>query len=291
MPILKKKHTKRKLTKQQRRRRNIAIAVAVVSLALMLPLAGLFALWWQGLLPTREELPRYKERLAILLSGRRHARLPEGEVIGIDISHYQGAVSWEELSFHTDNSRRMYKRAGKKTQPRQVDFVVVKATQGARNKDPYYERNKQGAREQGILFGAYHFYSYQAGAHAQAQHFIRSAALQQGDLAPVLDVEPYKGKMPPQDSVLCWLRMVERYYRTKPIVYTNESCYRIWFMPYPAFDGYPFWIARYGGNEPTRQHIIWQCSENGRAGGISRPVDLNVFRGSMSDLKGLYVIR
>ncbi len=291
-PPKRKKHRRRRRrpTKKQLARRRKIVAISIVAMLVLIPITMFVAFWWSGWLPTREELPRYKEKILIMLSGWQQTRLPEGEVIGIDISHYQGDIQWEELCFHIDNSRKLYKNANNKTHPRPVDFVVAKATQGANHRDSHYNRYKQGAREQRIIFGAYHFYSWKAGAKAQADNYIQTAQLQQGDIVPVLDVEDLEKRLPPPDSVLCWLNTVETYYNQRPIIYTGEKCYLNYFHPRKEFRKYTFWIARYGGKEPSHHHILWQCSESGKVGGCSRPVDINIFRGNKTDLLYKYTI-
>ena len=260
------KSSRRKLTKKQRHRRNLILGITIGLVVVLLPIVIVCNLWWNDLLPTREELPRYKERIIIMLSGWQRASLPEADVIGIDISHYQGNINFGELCFHIDNTRKVYAQAGKKTHRMPLSFVIAKSTQGARYQDPYYKAYKQGARENGMLFGAYHFYSYKAGAIAQAEHFIHVAQLQSGDLAPVLDIEPYNNTLPPTDSIYQWLKHIEHYYRLRPVIYTNENTFTQLFLKDKRFDKYHYWIARYGGTEPTRHHIMWQCAENGKAG-------------------------
>ena len=282
---------RRRLTKKQRQRRRRLVIIIVAVALLLVPAVSIFTLWWRGLLPTREELPRYKERLLIMLQGWKHTRLPEAEVIGIDISHYQANIDFGKLCFHIDNTRILYSSAKKDTKTRPVDFVIAKATQGSRMQDAYYNRYKQGCREQNILFGAYHFYSLHSSATAQADNFIRFAQLQKGDIVPVLDIEPVDGQLPVRDSVAKWLHIVERYYRARPVIYTNENTYKHYFAKSERLLSYPFWIARYGGREPSRHHIMWQCAESGKAGGVSGPVDIDVFRGTMADLKHLYVMK
>ncbi len=285
------KPKRRHLTPKQRKLLRRRIAITIVVVVLLLPVIVAAVLWWRGLLPTREELPRYKERILIMLQGWKHTRLPHGDVIGIDISHYQGNIDYEELCFHIDNTRRLYSSEKKDTQRRPVDFVIAKATQGNRMQDAYYNRNKQGCREHSILFGAYHFYSLLSSATSQADNFIHFAQLQKGDIVPVLDIEPVDERLPEQDSVLKWLQIVGKYYGVKPMVYTNEKTYKQYFLKTNLFKQYPFWIARYGGREPSKHHVMWQCAESGRVGGITGPVDLDVFRGTMADLKHLYVIK
>lgn len=268
----------------------IGVATGVAAFVLLLPLLTAGILWWKGLLPTREEMPKYKEWLRLMIHGWKHTRLPEAEVIGIDISHYQGSVNFDELCFHLDPTRRMYSSPQKNTKPRKVDFLIAKATEGTRMQDSYYNQNKQGCRDNDILFGAYHFYSPQASATLQANNFISYSKLQKSDFAPVLDIEPVNGRLPMKDSVDKWLYIVGRYYGVKPIIYTNEKTFTGYFLKDKRFQSYPYWIARYGGKEPSRHHAMWQCAESGRAGGVTGPVDIDIFRGTKSDL-GLYVIK
>lgn len=281
---------KRNNVKQKRLRTMTTISIIVVSTLILLPIMFVCVLWWQGLLPTREELPRYKERLVLMFKGWKHPHLPQADVIGIDISHYQSNINFSSLCFHLDNTRQMYSSAKKSTIPRKVDFVIAKATEGKLISDSYYKRNKKGCRELNIPFGAYHFYSASTSATLQAKNFIDFAQLQRGDLAPILDIEPVLGKLPECDSVIKWLNIVERRYGVRPIIYTNENTYLTYFSSKKVFKDYPYWIARYGNTEPSRMHIMWQCTDNGRVGGISGPVDINIFKGTEADLK-LYTIK
>lgn len=267
------------------------VAIAFVALVLFI-IMGIVLLWSKELLPTGpEELPRYKARIAAYFVRLKDASLPEGEVIGIDVSHYQAAIDFEELTFHVDSARKMYLRPSSKTTPRSVDFVVAKASQGAHMRDAYYADNQAAAHEHGVVFGAYHFYSVQADAKAQAENYIHAANLQKGDMVPVLDVEPYKNRLPAHEDVLLWLKIVEEYYGATPVIYTGENCYKSFFRKHREFQKYNFWIARYGGSEPSMHHLLWQCTDNGKVGGITGPTDVDVFRGSMRDLKSKYCIK
>ena len=106
------------------------------------------------------------------------ASYPEGyEIHGIDISHHQGQIDWEELK---DNGQ---------IDKYPVRFIYVKATEGASIIDENFRDNFHQAREYGFTRGAYHFYSVHSPAKAQAEYFIKNVQLENGDLPPVLDVE------------------------------------------------------------------------------------------------------
>ena len=73
---------------------------------------------------------------------------PEGyEIHGIDISHHQGRIDWDELK---DNGT---------INDSPIRFVMIKATEGSTQTDENFHDNFYQAREHGFTRGAYHFYS------------------------------------------------------------------------------------------------------------------------------------
>jgi GH25 family lysozyme M1 (1,4-beta-N-acetylmuramidase) len=77
-------------------------------------------------------------------------------VLGIDVSHFQQKINWEEIM-----------QAG-------LRFAYYKATQGVSSTDPNYQNNRSGAEASGIYNGAYHFYMAADDPVKQAQHFLSS---------------------------------------------------------------------------------------------------------------------
>ncbi len=274
-----KRSKKRK--KMPRWKRIVIVLIIIVILFFGGIVGACVYLWNHGYLPTREEFPEWKERITMnFWWQKRESTLPRAEVIGIDVSHYQYRIDWDELAFHHDTKRKLYPNATPDTKQRKVDFVIVKATEGKSHCDGMYKRNKNGAREQHIIFGAYHFFVPNVPADLQAQNYIRHAQLQKGDLAPVLDVERSGIS---KSEMLRWLNIVEKYYGVRPIIYTYEHYYNTVFHGDERFRKYPFWLARYEGAEPTHHHIIWQFSEKGTVGGIRPCTDLNIFRGTRAE--------
>ena len=207
---------------------------------------------------------------------------PEGyEIHGIDISHHQGRIDWDELK---DNG--------------QIDhcpirFVMIKATEGATQTDRNFRDNFFQARENGFTRGAYHFYSVHSPAEQQAYHFIKTVDLENGDLPPVLDVE-HKPKNQSDDdfkhSVLKWLNIVESHYRVKPIIYTYFK-FKTRYLSDPIFDEYPYWIAHYYVDSLEYQGPwkFWQHTDVGRLPGIKGNVDFNIYNGSFYDLRQMTI--
>src|SRR5438874_1612604 len=66
--------------------------------------------------------------------------------------------------------------------------VIHKATQGQANSDPMYAKNRDKARDAGLLWGAYHFASGSDGV-TQAAHFLETIG-DPTDTLMVLDFEP-----------------------------------------------------------------------------------------------------
>lgn len=195
----------------------------------------------------------------------------DGPLPGIDVSHWQGAIDWDAVAGDG------------------VEFAFIKATEGGDYTDPRFAANWAGARQAGVLRGAYHFFRPQTDAMAQAAHFLRTVQLEPGDLPPVLDVEVTDGRS--LDAVAAgvrtWLQEVERATGRRPIIYTRAS---FWTAQMGGgFGGYPLWVAHYGVAAPNipsgwSAWTFWQHSDAGRVDGIAGGVDLNWFNGGRAEL-------
>ena len=89
------------------------------------------------------------------------AKYPSGyEIRGIDISHYQGEIDWEQLQ------HAMIEKCP-------IRFIMIKATEGSSRLDPNFNENFRNARDYGFIRGAYHFWSNKSSARDQAQFFLK----------------------------------------------------------------------------------------------------------------------
>jgi lysozyme len=207
---------------------------------------------------------------------------PEGyEIHGIDISHHQGDIDWDEL-----REKGMINETP-------IRFIMIKATEGATKIDDNFEDNFYQAREYGFTRGAYHFYSVHSPAKQQANFFINKVKLEKGDLPPVLDVEHKPKDQTDEEfkaSVLEWLEMVERHYGVKPIIYTYYK-FKLQYLSDPVFDEYPYWIAHYYVDEVEYEGPwkFWQHTDVGKLPGIKGNVDFNIYNGSFYDLRKLTI--
>ncbi|WP_291588099.1 glycoside hydrolase family 25 protein [Bacteroides sp.] len=201
------------------------------------------------------------------------------DVHGIDISHYQGDIDWLELmqSRLTDYP---------------IEFVFMKATEGGDHGDDTFTRNFSEAGKHGFIRGAYHFFSPKTDPLKQADFFIRTVKLAPGDLPPVLDVEVTgkKTKQELQQNIKRWLDRVEAHYGVKPILYTSYK-FKSRYLDDSIFNTYPYWIAHYYVDSVKYEGKwhFWQHSDVGAVPGIDEDVDLNVFNGSLEELKRMTI--
>lgn len=209
------------------------------------------------------------------------ANYPGGyEIRGIDISHYQGDVDWDQLQ------NAMIEKCP-------IRFIVMKATEGSSKIDPSFKYNFKQALEYGYIRGAYHFWSNRSSARQQAYFFLNNVPLESGDLPPVLDVE-HKPKDKSvedfQQDILTWLHIVEDKYHVKPIIYTYYK-FKKQYLDTPVFDDYPYWIAHYYVDkiEYQGEWKFWQHTDAGKLPGIKGYVDFNIYNGSFYDLKKLCI--
>ncbi len=207
---------------------------------------------------------------------------PDGyEIHGIDISHHQGHIDWDELK-----DKGMIDKYP-------VRFVMIKATEGSTQTDENFLENFHQAREYGFTRGAYHFYSVHSSAARQAQHFISQVKLENGDLPPVLDVEHKPKDQTDEEfkaSVLQWLDLVEWHYKVKPIIYTYYK-FKTRYLNDSVFDQYPYWIAHYyvDSVEYKGRWKFWQHTDVGKLPGIKGHVDFNIYNGSYYDLRQMTI--
>ncbi|MFK7932421.1 MAG: glycoside hydrolase family 25 protein [Saprospiraceae bacterium] len=204
----------------------------------------------------------------------RTERMQGYAVHGIDISHYQSYVNWDTLA------------------QQNIQFAFVKATEGMTLVDSIFCHNWAEMERVGLKRGAYHFFRPTIPADIQARNFIDMVDIRPGDLPPVLDIEVLDGVSNAQllDGVRMWLNLVEAHYNIKPVLYTYHKFYNRHLAG--QFKNYPLWLARYNDSrQPTladgSQWDFWQYGNRGRIKGVQGDVDLNVFRGSLSELEDL----
>jgi lysozyme len=198
-----------------------------------------------------------------------------------------------------------------------IDFAIIRASGGG-GPDQYFRRTWPRLKDAGIARGAYLFLSFPRSGGwpsspvRQAASFIATVGnLDQGDLAPALDIEADNwqntGMRPPQllDGVRAAWTTLRDHYGVAPIIYTSR---RVWIevlgnLPAPDLAESPLWVKDYpyklrqpahydpqpfaGGRLEPRMPAPWGDAANWwihqyqgdalRLPGFARTVDLNRF--------------
>lgn len=198
---------------------------------------------------------------------------------GIDLSHWQGSVSWSRV--RSDG----------------VTFAFMKATEGTTYSDPTLKTNWAGAESHGIYRSAYHFARPSIGSAArQAKFFVQKVGSfkGKGDLPPVLDLEATGGLSQShlRRWVRIWLETTEKLTGRTPILYFSPYFWIDNLGNSTSFTHYPLWIAHYTSGHPLvpggwKTWTFWQRTSSGSVSGISGHVDMNRFNGSSAQLAKL----
>ena len=191
---------------------------------------------------------------------------------GIDISHHQGIIEWEKIK-------------GQK-----IDFVYIKATEGADFKDPAFLSNWKEASRIGLPKGAYHFFTFCKPGIEQANNFISTVPVEPNTLPPVIDFE-FTGNCkarPRKEDILkelfIFIKEIEEKYNTSPMFYVTYKSYDYYLKG--EINSYKIWIRdifRHPRFSNEERWFFWQYADRGRVDGIKGPVDLNVFNGNLQE--------
>ena len=184
---------------------------------------------------------------------------------GIDVSNHQGHIDWKKVA-----------------KDENVQFVYIKATEGATYVSPTFEQNIQEARKAGVKVGCYHFLRATSYIHDQFKNFIEYCKKEEQDLAPLIDIE-IKGRWSAEevaDSVKLFADMLENHYGCRPVIYTGTNFYNK-YLSEQFCNGYELFIAKYSENEPEladgKPYTLWQFTDCGTVNGIRTDVDQSRF--------------
>jgi lysozyme len=201
----------------------------------------------------------------------------DGETVaGIDVSRYQETIDWHAV-----------KQSGK-------EFAFIRVSDGLNHPDSKFETNWAGAKDAGLLRGAYQFFRPAQSAEAQADLMIDAiGVLGAGDLPAVIDVESADGQSSATivKKVRAWVQRVEAATGRTPIIYAASGFWNT-LSGTSEFAAYPLWVANYTTKCPSMPATwgdwqFWQYSESGSVAGVPGNVDVNVFNGSLADLQAI----
>jgi len=190
---------------------------------------------------------------------------------GLDVSAHQGSIDWKQV-----------KASG-------MSFVYLKATEGGDFQDANFADNLKGAREAGLVCGAYHFFSLKTPGLTQAQNFIRTVPRDQVTLPPVIDLEFWgnsSARPTPeafQSELHAYENAIKQAYGQTPLFYTSSDFSDVYLQGYLYARIWARDIFRNPHADGMGPFNFWQYSDRGRLPGICGFVDLDVFHGSEDD--------
>jgi lysozyme len=190
------------------------------------------------------------------------------EAHGIDVSHYQGRINWDEVARDT-----------------KITYVYLKATEGTGNVDDTYSYNFNECKRVGLKVGSYLFFRPHLSVKGQFDLFVSRVDTRKQDLLPVIDAEAMNGVSDAvfQSRLLELCDLFEREYGKKPIIYTGKNFYNKHIYGNSRLRAYKFFIAAYSYIEPDLygdfDYIMWQYSATGSVRGIRGNVDMSRFVG------------
>lgn len=199
-------------------------------------------------------------------------------VKGIDVSHHQNLINWNEVK--KDN----------------VHFCIIKATEGKGFVDHRFKYNSKQAKLNNISVGAYHYYRFKNDVKSQFLNYTAIVSKNSIDFPPVIDVE-YCNNPELRDSrnkakfindLKELMSMLENHYGKKTILYTDVNFYNDLLK---GEINSHLWMSDLRKINPgyldSSQWVFWQYSMRGNKKGINGNVDLNVFNGDMKKLNEL----
>ncbi|MBD5275659.1 MAG: hypothetical protein HDS37_06115 [Bacteroides sp.] len=191
-------------------------------------------------------------------------RFPVG---GIDISAHNGKIDFMQAA---DDG---------------VEFVWIKATEGATFRDKRFASNYSKAGEAGLKRGAYHFFRFDKDGVEQALNLLDAVGERDLELGVAIDVET-SGNPDGIDNDLIKERisaMVD-YLNLRglaPTLYCNKADYYRYMAD--SFPGNSLWICSFSSDPISAPWTFWQHNHKGSVKGVKGAVDLNVYGGLRDD--------
>jgi lysozyme len=204
----------------------------------------------------------------------------------LDASHNNTPINWGAIST-------------------EVEFIILKATQGASFKDPMFNEYWQHLLSTDYKRGAYHFLTATDSALAQADSFLSRGIdfSKPGCLPPFIDVEDQvpaslninitKDKQAFIQLITDWINIVEKATGRRVIIYSYKNFFAEYLNNH-SWPVNPLWLASYQATPPGlpvgyNSYLFWQYSEAGTlmGGTTDGEYDLDYFNGTQDQLNQL----
>ena len=160
---------------------------------------------------------------------------------GIDVSNWSGSIDWVSVA----NSG--------------VEAVIIQTSEGTFYRDPYLQEFYDGAKDNGLRVGFYHFFNPGSSPTPteQARYFVDALSGLNADIKLVLDLEQTGGLGSYELTLqaLEFLREVESLSGLQTAVYTYTNFAQNNLYPGIGLEDYPLWIAQIDTDAPSPNRI------------------------------------
>ena len=183
---------------------------------------------------------------------------------GILLSHENKVNDWDKVA-----------------QDSLVQFVYLKATDGASVQDSKYKKSLKAARKAGLKVGSAHYFRMTSTPESQFKNFKKTIKVDDQDLVPAVFAEcEFKRSSKEEFSAALksFLDKVEEYCGVKPIICCSVGVYHKRLKK--DFADYMFWMSN-PTIPSTSKYTLWQtdsyvCTIDGIEGGV----DISTFNDS-----------
>jgi len=193
-------------------------------------------------------------------------------IAGVDVSKWQGVINWQV------------------TASRGIRRAYIRGAYGL-EKDPYFAQNWLNIWGTGIERGVTLYPLYKLSFDAQLDYWLKLPNVEQGDVAPMVDIEFNSGEKKPdagyQAALLKLLHRIESEFGKRPVIYSSPAIIKA-YLKLPEFGQFQLLIANYDVRAPEiplpwqpELWYGWQHSKKGNGtyyGASSKNIDLDVFR-------------
>lgn len=183
---------------------------------------------------------------------------------GIFLSHENKIEDWSKVA-----------------QDSQIQFVYLKATDGASVQDSKYKKSIKAARKAGLKVGTAHFFRMTSDPEDQFKNFKKIVKVDDQDLVPAVFAECEFKRSSKEEfaaALKSFLDKVEEYFGVRPIICCSVGVYHKRLKK--SFSDYMFWMSN-PTLPNTGKFTLWQTdSYVAHIDGIDGGVDISVFNDS-----------
>lgn len=186
---------------------------------------------------------------------------------GIDVSEWQGEIDYS-----------LVRGDG-------IEVVYIKSSEGTEFVDPYFRRNYENAKANGMKVGFYHYLTARTEQEAEEEaiHFANTISGTVPDCRLAMDFESFGNLTVEQINIIsrAFLEKLQEITEKELVIYSDTSNARDVF-DYRLAESYPLWVAEYGVSTPGENGkwetwVGFQYTDMGNVAGINGYVDRDEF--------------